>query len=306
MKQKLGQKTLNNKMYFFSIIIITIVFWSFAFPVIQIALKELSWINLTIIRLFLTCLLFLCFILIKPKKFTKLNKKDIPILFILGATGIIIYHLGLNYGEQYISAGAASLIIATIPIYVVILAAIFLKEKLNLKMVAGIILTLIGVILISTLGKKDTSLEIQYMLGAITVLIAAFVGAIYTIIGKKMLKRYSALSLTAYVFLFGSLSLIPFIRISTFTEISQMSIQGWIAVIFLAIFPTFIAYILWYVALEIKPASELSIYLYCIPILSTIISYFLLNDSITYIFFIGGLIVIIGLYIVNKSQKMLV
>jgi len=291
-----------EKNKFILIIGITIVFWAFAFPSIKFGLEELSPINLTIMRLLIACILFLLLILLQPKKFSKLQKKDIIPIFFLGFLGIIVYHLGLNYGEQYVSASVASLIIAIIPIFVVIMAVAFLKEKITLRILMGIALALIGVLIISIFGRPSYSLEITYVFGAITVLIAALVGAGYTVAGKKMLSRYSPLSLTVYAFVIGSLGLIPFISITLFEEVAVLSIRGWFILLFLAICPTVIAYILWYVALEIKSASKLGSYLFFIPVLSTIISVILLNEKITWLFVIGGALVILGLHIVNKRE----
>ena len=296
------KKDVFAKKYFFLIIGMTIIFWAFAFPLIKIGLEELSPVNLTIMRLLVACIVFLILLLTIPNKFSKIHKKDILPIFLLGFTGIIIYHLGLNYGEQYISASAASLIIATIPIFVVILAVIFLKEKITLKIVLGIILSLVGVVIISIVGKPDTPIEIKYVSGAFAVLIGALVGAGYTVAGKKMLSRYSALPLTVYAFLFGSLGLIPFISNSLFEEVAAMSVTGWSVVIFLGLCSTVISYVLWYVVLEIKSASKISVYLYFIPVLSTIISYILFQDKITWLFVFGGALVILGLYIVNKQR----
>jgi drug/metabolite transporter (DMT)-like permease len=289
-----------TKKYFLFIMALPIIFWAFAFPVILIGLEELSPINLTIMRLFTVCAIFLFFILIAPKKFSKLHKKDIIPLFLLGFLGIVIYHLGLNYGEQYMSASAASLIIATIPIFMVIFAVFFLKEKITKKIGAGVLFSLSGVVIISLVGTTGNPLEITYLTAAFAVLIAALVGAGYTIAGKKLLQRYSALSLTVYVFLLGSLGLLPFLSPSLATQVGAMSLRGWGAVLFLAVFPTVIGYILWYVALEIKSASEISVFLYFIPVLSTIISYFMFQESITWLFIFGGALVILGLFIVNK------
>jgi len=291
---------LKNK--FIIIIGITIVFWAFAFPFIKLGLEELSPINLTIMRLFIACILFFLFLLIKPKKFSKLQKKDIVPIFLLGFFGVIVYHLGLNYGEQYVSASVASLIIAIIPVFVVFLALTFLKEKITFKIIIGVVLSLIGVLIISIFGKPENSIEISYISGAITVLISSLVGAGYTVAGKKMLSRYSPFSLTIYAFLFGSLGLIPFVNLTLFEQVATLSIRGWIILLFLGICPTVIAYILWYVALEIKSASKLGTYLFFIPVLSTIISVILLNEKITWLFIIGGALVIFGLYIVNKRE----
>ena len=161
----------------------------------------------------------------------------------------------------------------------------------------------LGVIVISISGKPDGSIEIYYMSAAIAVLIAAIMGACYTIAGKKLLESYSAISLTMYAMIFGSLGLIPFLNISFFEEVTKLSITGWLAVLFLSVCSTVIGYVFWFVALEIKDASKLSAYLYFIPVLSTIISFILFNEKITIFFIIGGVLVIIGLYIVNKHRN---
>ena len=303
MSEQIAKKDTFAKKYFFIIIGMPIVFWALVFPFIKIALEELSPVNLTIMRLLVVCIVFLILLIVKPNKFSKIQKKDIIPIFLVGFLGIILYHFGLNYGEQYISASAASVIIATIPIFVVILAAIFLKEKITLKIVLGVLLSLVGVVVISTVGKSDGLFKIKYISGALAVLLAAVLGAGYTVAGKKMLQRYSALSLTVYVCLLGSLGLIPFISSSLFEEVAAMSLTGWSVVIFLGVFPTVIGYVLWYVALEIKSASEISVYLYFVPVLSTIISYILFRDEITWLFVFGGALVILGLHVVNKQSS---
>jgi len=302
MSEKKNKKDSSAKKCFFIIIGIPIVFWALAFPFIKIALEELSPVNLTIMRLLIVCIVFLFLLAVKPNKFSKIQKKDIIPIFLLGFLGIIIYHLGLNYGEQYISPSAASVIIATIPIFVVILASIFLKEKITSRIVAGVFLSLLGVVIISTFGKSGFLFEIKYISGALAVLLAAVMGAGYTVVGKKMLQRYSALSLTVYVCLLGTLGLIPFISLSLFEEVAAMSLTGWSVVIFLGVFPTVIGYVLWFVALEIKSASKISVYLYFIPVLSTIISYIIFREEITWLFVFGGTLVIIGLHVVNKQS----
>ncbi len=301
-------KKINNTLENYKLlllIIFPIIFWATAFPFIKIALEELNPVNLTILRLFLTCFFLLIIIIIFRNRFSKLNRKDIFPIFILGFFGIIIYHLGLNYGEQFISASVASLIIATIPIFVVIMASIYLKEKITIKIIIGILFSLIGVIIISIYGTTNTKIEIEYITGALGVLIAAIVGAGYTIAGKKMLNRYSALSLTVYAMMLGSIGLLPFLSISFFEQISSLSIHIWFAVTSLALFSTVISYVFWYMALELKDASELSAYLYFIPVLSTLISFLFFNENITLMFIFGGGLVITGLLIVNKKRQII-
>lgn len=296
----------NNftELKFVLMMIVAVVSWAFAFPFIKIGLRELSFINLTIMRFFIVCCVFSLILILQKKRFSKLQKKDIIPIFIIGFLGVMVYHIGLNYGEQYVSPGAASLIIATIPIQIVILAFIFLKEKIGLIKIIGIIIALCGVLIISLWGKKDASLEIEYLYGILAIIIAAVMGAIYTITGKKLLDRYSGLSLTVYAILLGSIGLIPFINKSLFEQVLKMSLNGWFAILFLGIVSTVVGYVIWYIALRIKTASEISVYLYAVPVLSTIFSYFIFNDEITFMFILGGALVIVGLIIAhNKKEK---
>jgi len=289
--------------FFLLIVGMSVVFWAFAFPLIIVALEELNPENLAILRLFIASLIFFVYYVLKKPRFSALHKPDIPWLFLLGFIGISVYHLGLNYGEQYVSAGTASLIIATIPLFVVILASIFLKETITLLKAAGILISLIGVITISLWGTPGITIEITYLSAAAAVLLASIVGAMYTIAGKKFMKRYDPLSLTAYAFLFGNLGLLVFVRPLFFEQVMNLSWQVWLSVIYLACFPTVLSYTFWYTALEVRPASELTVYLYFIPVISTLVSVLFFGESITLFYLFGGFLVIFGLYIVNKKKK---
>ncbi len=276
-----------------------IMSWGLAFPLIKIGLQDLSPTNLTIMRFFVVCIILLFLILMQPTKFSKLSPKDIPWIFVLGFFGVIIYHLGLNYGEQYISPGAASLIIGTAPLFVVVSAIIFLNEKLTKKRIAGIFLALAGVIIISLWGKPGLVIEVKYISGALAVLVAAISAAFYTIAGKKLLSRYTALSLTTYAMLLGSIGLLPFLNSSLISEVTQMSLPTMGSILFLGVCSTVISYMLWYVALQIKDASEISIYLYCIPVITIIIDLLVFRERISYLFLFGAIFIILGLRIIS-------
>jgi len=81
-----------------AMMLVTVVVWAFAFPFIKIGLRELSFINLTIMRFFIASIGFIAILVIRSKKLSKLQKQDIPSIFVLGFCGVIIYHFGLNYG----------------------------------------------------------------------------------------------------------------------------------------------------------------------------------------------------------------
>jgi drug/metabolite transporter (DMT)-like permease len=289
---------------FVAMMTMMILSWALAFPFIKIGLNDLSPVNLTVMRFFVVCVVLIVLLILQPKKISKLKRKDVPMIFTLGFFGVMVYHLGLNYGEQYISPGAASLIIATIPLFIVILAVIFLNEKITSKKLVGIFIAFSGVIIISIWGRQNASIEIKYISGAFAVLLAAIMGALYTVAGKRMLKRYSALSLTVYAMLLGSLGLLPFLNNSIITEVTNMPILGWIAIIFLGVCSTVIGYTLWYVALEIKDVTNVSIYLYCIPIVTITIDFLIFKEGITLLFILGGVLIIMGVIMTSLKGKL--
>lgn len=299
-----SQSNIKNWQYFL-MMSLAVASWALAFPFIKIGLKELSFVNLTILRLFLVSIAFVPILIVFYKKISKLQKKDIIPLFLLGFFGVAIYHLGLNYGEILLTAATASLIIATIPVFILIFASLFLKEKPNNYKIIGIILAFFGVLIISLLGRKDAEIEFGYLFAIGAVFISAIVAALYTIAGKKFLERYNGLSLTAYAIILGSFGLIPLlhpsINNSFVSEVSNLSLNSWLAILFLAVFSTVIAYSIWYIALQYKTASELAVFLYAVPVIASFASYILFKDPLTEYFILGGGLVIFGLILVNKK-----
>lgn len=277
--------------------------WSLAFPLIKIALDELSWVNLTILRFLVACSTLLVLLGLQRHRFPLPGRQELPALFLLGFFGIIVYHLGLNYGEQYVSPGAASLLVATIPVFVVMLAVVFLDEGITGWKLLGITLSLAGVVVLSLWGTGTATIEIDYVGGAIAVLIAAVMGALYTVAGKKMLGRYSPLSLTVYAILLGSLGLLPAVNGSLFRQLGHLSLQATAAVLFLGLFSTIVSYALWYMALQRQSASSLSVYLYVVPVVATALSWMLFDDAITPMYLLGGVLVIGGVAIVNRQRR---
>jgi drug/metabolite transporter (DMT)-like permease len=292
-----------SKLAFAVMIGIPIIGWALAFPFIKIGLEYLSFTNLTLLRFCIVCPLLLAIVHLTKDSLTPLARRDVLPIFLLGFFGIIVYHLGLNYGEQYVSPGAASLIVATIPIFVLLLAAVYLDEPLTPVKIIGVIVSLFGVVILTVWGSAETVVDVSYMYGALAVLLAALMGAFYTIAGKKLLKHYTPLSLTLYAMLLGSLGLIPLTSPTLVDEAATLSLEGWGAIVFLGVVSTVVSYTLWLMVLYYREASKMSVYLYCVPILSTLVAYLRFGDAVTPFFIVGGALVIGGLLIVNSPRK---
>ncbi len=265
--------------------------WGSSFPVVRLALSSISPILFAFLRYLLASILFLFLILILERRIFKTPKKlkKIALLAFIGVSSpVILQNIGLKYTSAYISGFLQS----TGPIYVIILAYIFLNEKITKNKIIGIFLAFSGTYLIaSPTGGGD-------LIGNILILLSAICYSIGGIIAKDLLNEgYKPIQVIAYSSVLGTFFIFPFI----FTEKILVEITALKYIIFLAVFPTFIAYILWYSAMEKMEISKLSFFVYLIPIFSIIFSHILLREEMKLLTILAGFVVLVGIAIAQKE-----
>ena len=276
-----------------SALAISILLWASSFAAVRASLQAFSPGHIALLRFLVASVLLTAFVLIKRQKLPK--SKDMPVIFLLGFIGIAIFHTAQNYGQVTVIAGVASMIVSTVPIFTATLATIFLRERLKLWGWLCIFLSFFGVYLI-ILGESE---GIKFDPGAIILLIAAISAAIYFVLQKPYLKKYSPLQLVTYVIWAGTLFLLVFIP-GLIEEIASAPIEAIISIIYLGIFPSAVAYITWSYALSRAPASTVANFLYFLPVFAVIIAWIWLNEIPTLISIIGGIAIILGVFLVNK------
>lgn len=277
-------------------IISTLFFWASAFAGIKVGLEDYNPGSLVLLR-FLTAsvvLLIYAFIIRMPLPETK----DIPNLFLLGFIGITVYHLSLTYGELKVSAGSASLLIGSAPVFTAILAIIFLKERLNLWRWTGVLLGFLGISLI----VRGEGSSISFEPATFLVLLSAICTSIFFVFQKPLLKKYSALQFTSYAIWGGTLFQLIFLG-SMVRNIQNASVGSTLTIVYLGIFPAALAYVTWAYALSYIPASVMGSFLNLSPVLAIIIAWIWLREVPTPLSLIGGLLALIGVVIVNIWGK---
>ncbi len=182
----------------------TLVVWASAFAGIRAGLRAYSPANLAILRFLVASSVLAIYAGIAH--FRRPELRDIPGLALTGAIGITFYNLALNYGETRVTAGAASLLIASTPIWTALAARFWLHEKLTALGWCGVFVSFAGVALIASGESEGIHLSPQ----ALIVLAAAVTSALYMILQKHYLGRYSALEFTAYSIWFGTALMLPF------------------------------------------------------------------------------------------------
>ncbi len=272
----------------------TIVFWGLAFTAIKYSMQFVSPYELASLRFAIAGVLFAASIIAGR---LKIEKGDIPQIFLVGLFGVTIYHVCLNAGEMYISSGVASLIVATAPIYVLILARIMLGETIAPQKIVGSLIAITGVAIISQ-PEGDFSLP-----GIALTLASAVAAAAYTVLGKKLMYKYDHSTLTNYSTLLGTIPLLPFTLPASLKVFGLCDYTLIASVVFLGVFATYFGYRGWYYFLEREEASRAAVFLLPIPLISTLAGVFLLNETVGPQTFAGGAAILAGILLVVRSPS---
>jgi len=200
-----------------------------------------------------------------------------------------------NTGAEMVLSGISSFIIASAPIFTLILSIKFLKEKTSPLIWIGVLLSFFGIIII---GVTQVN-EMQVNMGVWLLLIAAISTSIYNIIQKHILVKYTAMQATTYSIAFGTLFMCVFIP-SLIRELPTAPLEANIVVVYLGIFPAALAYLSWGYALsKAEKTVYVTSFLYLVPFLASIMAFLWLDERMPPLAFVGGAIVVAGMILVN-------
>ncbi len=293
---------LMNKNHLMAFLLVLVSFvWAGSFLVVEAATKEIDPIDLGFLRFLVATPLMLLLVVLR-KKPLKMPRKELPWLVVLGLTGVTFLYLFQFIGIHYTNAPTASVLINTNVIFIAILSGLFLHEALTGKRIAGIVLSFIGVIVImvSDIQKQQWTLDNLFFIGGILVLLSAFCWALYSFVGKRLVQTYDEFVITAYAFGFGTVCYVPFVILDIHLVFQQISLNGWLAVLYLALTCTLFGYLGWYYALKHIDASKAAVFLNFIP-LFTILMSIILGAALSWFFFLGAGLIIYGVYLTQKT-----
>lgn len=275
----------------------TIILWGSAFPIIKIALNDFSAESLSAFRLILATIILLPFVIIKKLPTPEL--RDIPVIFILGFCGFVIYHTALNFGETLISAGISGILVSTTPIFSSALAYMFLKEHFSKWNWLSSLVAFIGISIISISKDDYTTINV---LGVFIILLASFSESLYFTFQKKYIEKYGFIAFTLYTIMASSPFMLIFIP-EIINDIHGATFTSIVSVLYLAIFPTIIPYVLLAYIVKSVGVSDATMSLYLTPIVSLLLSYLLLDELPTTLAIIGGIITLLGVSLSNFFQN---
>ena len=287
------------------LMLIATFFWAIGHPLGRIILQKVHPFQLGTMTLSTGFIGLLIFLIAsgRIRKVIKISPRDVLISLGLGIFGFFLYQVLTFSALARIPASMNAVLVSNNVVFIAILAALILKERITLVRIIGIVLALLGVVLVifnTGFSFREGAQNID-MLGYSFSLMAALSFAFYSVIGKRVLTSNDPLIVVMLALFSGAVMLATLTTITV--GFSEIIIAGWptfLLMAFLGLTMIGIAYPLWFICLKRLPASHASIYIYLTPVFAVILSLIILHERFSWLFWVGGVFILGGIIITNK------
>jgi drug/metabolite transporter (DMT)-like permease len=255
--------------------------------------------TILLFRSFFAVIFFVLFLTIKGQRMFAIERKDVVPFLILGLLNIPLNQYLFFVSIKMTTASNVALAYALSPIFILLISVYFLKEEITLRKTFGIVSAFVGISLI--LFERGLEFKSEYFIGNLVALLASLAWSVYSTYGKVLITRYGSIYSTFIAMLFGFLLYLPISFLhNDIANIPLIKPVHWSQIIYLAVLTSGIAYLIWYYAIKRLPASSVGVFNNLQPIFTTILAIIFLNQSVSFIYIIGGLLVIGGVYAAQK------
>jgi len=272
-------------------------FWSANYIIAKIALREFPPLLLTGVRTTIAGGIMLLIRGVRPYRLPK----DYVRLAILGLFGVALNQLCFVVGLGSTTVAHASIIVSLGPILVLLIAAAMKQEKLTNRKLAGMAIAMAGVALLNGVQDKSGAHGPTWF-GDLFVFFSTLSFALFTVFGKPVTRRYSSTTVNTFAYVGGAIALSPItIWQASAHSLSRISATAWICAVYMALFPSVVAYLIYYYALTYIAPSRLAAFSYLQPVFAMLLALFLLGESLTVPVVTAGGVILTGVYITERG-----
>ena len=299
-----------HKFTFYAKLLFTTISWGGSFVAVKYLLDWLSPDFLVFVR-FLATLVFLVAILFLNRKVNRADlriaKPDLIRILLLGTIGIGLVQYCLNFGVKYTNASTGSLIMSMSTIITVLVSRLIGGEKFSTKKILGVVFGFLGIIMILNPQAILTSLGDGGIWGKFLLLISATGWALYSVLGKLLLKKYDPLVVTCYAMCGGVISLLPFsMNASQWIALVNMGFYPWLVFIFSSLVAGSLGYMFWYSAIRETEPGRVIIFMNVVPLSGGLLAIIFLGESLSFLFLVGMAMIVIGITLVARSKQRII
>jgi drug/metabolite transporter (DMT)-like permease len=287
-------------------LLIACFLWAISFIATKVALVSAPPLVLVTLRLLISAACFVIWMALAGRRHLLQIRSQLKPLIGLSLVGASLHYSSQTIGLQYTTAANASLYAITAPITIAVLAVLLLGERVSFAKVIGILTAVAGVLVVMGLESLLAFDLTGHLLGDLLVMASIVLWGLFTVLGKRMTDEIGAVAVTAGVTVVGALWMIPAgcveMRLRSFS-LTMVTPGGWLAIGFLGVLCSFLATLLYFVALQQSESQKVGVYLYTLPPMTAVISAFYLGEKLTWTFVIGAALVFTGLFITERAQS---
>ncbi|WP_017727469.1 DMT family transporter [Halalkalibacterium ligniniphilum] len=278
--------------------------WGSGFIAGKIAVESFEPTTIAFLRFLGASILLFPLMWLFEKNRPKPTLKDWGMFALLGLTGIAVYNVCFFLASKHAPVIKSSLFIASNPVLIILLSGLFLKETIMRKHIMGMILALTGVMMIVTNGHFAALFRFGFEPIDFVLLLAVITWALYSVLGRVVLQKYSSIVSTTYAVGFGTLFLLPFSLYETsWQDVVESSASAWLAIAHLSVFVTVISFIMYYYGIQQIGAARASIFINVMPVSAVLMATLILGEAFTIAHFIGACFVLTGVYVSTYTRK---
>jgi drug/metabolite transporter (DMT)-like permease len=283
------------------------VIWGSAFPGLKVLGEVLDPYKMTWFRYAPFPVAYGCWILLRRRAaLRQVTGRDWITMAVLGFVGVIGYHFPLNWGLHdsgdgvSVSAATGAILIATTPLWTLLISVATGKERLRPLALAGSLVAFAGVAVVVFFGRGQAELTLARK--ALVILIAPLCWALYSVYTRPLVQRHGGLLTTGLTLSLGALTLLPLGLRWGLEPLGDLQARHWAWLVFLAFLSTILGYAMWNNALKHRTASQVAIYVYFNPVVAATVGYLFLGEHLTGWFLAGAALVLGGVILVNRSR----
>lgn len=292
------------------LLVLLFVIWSNSFTAIKYLREVLDPMELVLARYLPAAVFCLVYLLAVPRlreESARILRRAPVGLVAMGLTGVAGYNFFLYLGQSEVKPGAAALLTTLSPLFTLLGAIVFLKERVPFRRTLGILIAFAGLYVVVRWGKVGlgrvtgiSNAELRYVF--ITAL-APLCWAVYTIVGKNLLAKTSAVTMTYLSIIIGTIPFLAAAGKPFLAHIASFTPMHWIALAHLTVLCTLVGFWIWFAALESMPATSVASFIYLNPPLAALFGSLFFHETITGYFIFGAAIVLFGLYLAQGNQR---
>lgn len=290
--------------FLYGLLLLMVFFWSANYIVAKVALREFPPLLLSGLRVALAGLLMLPVYWWEGRRTTddRWGRADFLLLVVLGFCGVALNQLFFVVGISRTTVAHSAIIISLGPVLVLLIAASMKLERMTARKLAGMLIAIGGVAVLKAFPADAAGEARATWAGDLYIFLSGLAFALFTVFGKRITGRHSAITVNTFAYVSGAVILAPVtIWQATLVPLSRISPGGWACLAYMALFPAVICYLIFYYALTHTAASRVASFSYLQPLFATLMAVLILGERLTAPVVTSGLAILGGVYITERG-----